>query len=159
MSTLNQFIGIAQTICPSSATITVRGTNVDSTTFCSTAPLGSRPNRAGGFMICKASSTAWIVSPRCAELTRTWYCRNDANLVAETCSGCTGWFVPTCGQLQNPGYTCRTFWDSFSSTTYWSSTEANATYAWRVFFTNGSASYNGGKTTTFCVRAFRCVTY
>jgi hypothetical protein len=112
----------------------------------------------GGHIICKAASTAWIVAPRCAEVSRTWYLRNDANTLANTCTSCTGWFIPTVSQLQNPGYTCRTYWDLFSSTNYWSSTENNATHACNVVFINGSAG-DSLKTTTRCVRAFRCVTY
>ena len=112
----------------------------------------------GGHIICKAASTAWIVSPRCAEVSRTWYLRNDANTLANTCTSCTGWFVPTVSQLQNPGYTCRTYWDLFSSTSYWSSTELNATDGCRVSFTTGTPA-NGFKTGVSCVRAFRCVTY
>jgi hypothetical protein len=98
------------------------------------------------------------VSPRCAEVSRTWYCRGDANTLAQSCTLCTGWFVPTVSQLQNPGYTCRTYWDSFSSTSYWSSTESGATDACFVNFTNGTANISNKDGAT-CVRAFRCVTY
>ena len=161
MSTLTQFqVGIGQTICPSSATITARGTNVTSLTFDTGAPLGSRPNLACGFLLCKVGgNTAWIVAPRCSEVSRTWYCRDDSVTTANTCSGCSGvWFVPTCAQLQNPGYTCRVYWDSFSSTGYWSSTEFNAPNAWFVIFEYGNAGCYV-KAGPLCVRAFRCVTY
>jgi hypothetical protein len=122
-------------------------------------PLGTRISNTNGFLICKASSTAWIVSPRCSEVSRTWYLRNDAITLTETCTTIVGgWFIPTVSQLQNPGYTCRTFWDSFSSAFYWSSTECDATLACRVLFTNGTA-YLRSKANTYCVRAFRCVTY
>lgn len=112
----------------------------------------------GGRLICRASNVAWIVAPAESEVSRNWYSRNDANTRAQQVSGCTGWFVPTCGQLQNPGYVCRTYWDSYSSTIYWSSTEDNSNYAWFVYFGNG-ITFNLNKTHTFCVRAFRCVTY
>jgi hypothetical protein len=115
----------------------------------------------GGFLICRAGGLGWIVSPRSAEVSRTWYLREDANTTAQSVSGCTGWFVPTLGQLQNPGYLCRSFWGTspcFSSTLYWSSTEINSTNACSVNFANGN-TYNGSKTHTYCVRAFRCVTY
>lgn len=112
----------------------------------------------GGFVMCQASGTRWIVSPYSAEVSRNWYSRNDANTRAQQVSGCTGWFVPTIAQLSNPGYACRTYWDSFSSASYWSSTEYNSFNAWSVTFTNGGAGTTG-KTTTYCVRAFRCVTY
>jgi hypothetical protein len=111
-------------------------------------------------LICKSSGVGLIVAPSTAQVSRTWYCRDDALLTAQsvTKTCCTQWFVPTSAQLQDPGYTCRTFWDSFSSTCYWSSTEYNATYASRVNFTNGGLS-SGNKGGTHCVRAFRCVTY
>jgi hypothetical protein len=64
----------------------------------------------GGFLICKASPLRWVVSPYSAEVSRNWYLRNDANTTAQSVSGCTGWFVPTRSQLQNPGYCCRSFW-------------------------------------------------
>jgi len=121
--------------------------------------LGSSTN--GGFLICKAGGLAWIVSPRSAEVSRTWYLRNDANTTAQSASGCTGWFVPTLSQLQNPGYLCRSFWGPspcYSSTTYWSSTEVNAPTAYPVFF-NGGPPNATNKAVSYCVRAFRCVTY
>ena len=112
-----------------------------------------------GRVICKNGGIAWIVAPSCSEVSRTWHLRNDAVTTALACTaGATGWFVPTISQLQNPGYTCRTFWDSFSSTFYWSSTETTATDACLVFFNNGN-SFISSKTSVYCVRAFRCVTY
>ena len=118
----------------------------------------------GGFLICKSASVYWIVAPNTSEVSRNWYARGDSNTRAQQVSGCTGWFVPSCGQLQNPGYICRTYWDSFSSTTYWSDTEAgNVTNAFVVNFSTGTAS-SVEKTpycspTNCCVRSFRCVTY
>ena len=115
----------------------------------------------GGFLICKASPLRWVVSPRSAEVSRTWYLREDANTRSQAVSGCTGWFVPTCAQLQNPGFCCRSFWGPspcYSSDRYWSSTQVDAICARYVCFTNGTAP-NNHKTCTNCVRAFRCVTY
>ena len=115
----------------------------------------------GGFLICKASPLRWVVSPRSAEVSRTWYNRNDANTRAQQVSGCSGWFVPTMGQLQNPGYCCRSFWGPspcFSSTNYWSSAEYSAEIACSVGFISGHAG-RWNKHISFCVRAFRSVTY
>ena len=127
-------------------------------------PLGTGVGTARSRIICKSSGVAIIVAPRSAEVSRTWYCRNDAVTTAGSITGLTtsafsstGWFVPTLGQLQT-GYSCRSFWDSYSSTTYWSSTECNCPYACSVNFGNGIA-YFANKTFTYCVRAFRCVTY
>ena len=115
----------------------------------------------GGFLICKASPVRWVVSPRSAEVGRTWYLRNDANTRAQAVSGCTGWFVPTTSQLQNPGYLCRSFWGPspcYSSAYYWSSTERIPNDACLVTFANGSSG-DTTKNAVYCVRAFRCVTY
>lgn len=112
----------------------------------------------GGFLICQASGTRWVVAPNTSEVSRTWYSRGDASTRAQQVSGCTGWFVPSGAQLQNPGFTCRTYWDSYSSATYWSSTEAGASTAVIVSFPDGG-SFNLFKTDALCVRAFRCVTY
>ena len=118
----------------------------------------------GGFLICKASPLRWVVSPYSAEVSRNWHLRNDANTRSQAVSGCTGWFVPTKSQLQNPGYCCRSFWGPFvflqcySSASYWSSTESVATHACTVCFrTSGAGAYI--KNNAYCVRAFRCVTY
>jgi hypothetical protein len=157
MSTLSQFAtsGIG-------TSLTLTNFIIKSVQFCGSyqyarnVPLGTRIE--GGFIICRSSGTAWIVSPRFTEVSRTWYCIGDANTVANSCTSCTGWFVPTCAQLQNPGYICRTYLESCSLTNYWSSTECDSTNGWLVNFTTGAAS-TAVKTTTCCVRAFRCVTY
>jgi hypothetical protein len=151
------------TIIPSTAIdgyVGLNTTGADTHSFTTVAP-NVGDSYQGGFLICKASPLRWVVSPRSAEVSRTWHLRNDANTTAQSVSGCTGWFVPTRPQLQNPGYCCRSFWGPspcFSSAFYWSSTECDAANACGVGFVNGNASsYN--KTLSFCVRAFRCVTY
>ena len=117
----------------------------------------------GGFLICCASPVRWVVSPRSAEVSRNWYSRGDAATTAQQVSGCTGWFIPTCAQLQNPGYCCRSFWGPspcYSSTTYWSSSEASGFTAFNINFNTGSGNtFNYNKADPCCVRAFRCVTY
>jgi len=120
----------------------------------------------GGFLICRVSPLRWVVSPYSAEVSRDWYLREDANTRAQAVSGCTGWFVPTKTQLQNPGYCCGSFWGPspcYSARSYWSSTEGaaptSATRACYVDFTTGFSNFSIGKENTTCVRAFRCVTY
>ena len=124
-------------------------------------------------IICKAGGTAWIVAPVSTQVTSTWN-GSTTTQVGDKCCVCdwsslcsamvsagfnpSDWFVPCYQLLQNPGYVCRTNWDSFSATRYWSSTEITATVAYFVCYLNGNASY-GAKTGTYCVRAFRCVTY
>ena len=131
-----------------------------------TLPDGSR-------IICKAGGTAWIVAPNTTQVSSNWN-GTTSLLVGTKCCVCdwstlcsrlilrgfnpSDWFVPSLAQLQNPGYVCRTQWDSFSAANYWSSTEVNATNACLVCFSNGNA-LNPTKTSACCVRAFRCVTY
>jgi len=112
----------------------------------------------GGYVICKASSVSWIVAPRCAEVSTSFCFRGLANTTANTCTGCTGWFVPSSAQLPNPGYTCRTYWDCFTPGLYLSDTSAGYTSAWAVNFSTGASSLVT-RTDSFRVRSFRCVTY
>jgi len=114
----------------------------------------------GGYLICVASGIQWIVSPIAAEVSRSWYLRNDANTRAQQVSGgCSGWFVPSMAQYQNPGYACRSFWDSYSSMQYWSSEDCQGgpNGCW---LSMGNAQTNpNNKNSIYCVRSFRCVTY
>ena len=122
-----------------------------------TSALGS--SVAGGFLICKAGGVGWIVAPSSTQVTRTWDCRNDAVTTANANAACGDWFVPTVSQSQNPGYTCRIHWDSFNiSHPYWTSTEQNTSHAFRMVGLNGTV-FGTNKTSTLCIRAFRCVTY
>jgi len=115
----------------------------------------------GGFLICCSSPTRWVVAPSSSEVSRSWYEIGDANTRAQQVSGCTGWFVPSITQLQNPGFTCRTFWDSFSNSCYWSSTTPDffSTCACAVDFSSGSTSNPRGKYRVQTVRSFRAVSY
>ena len=131
-----------------------------------TLPDGSR-------IICKAGGTAWIVAPVLTEVGQTWN-SSTTTQVGNRCCVCdwptlcsrmiscgfnpSDWFVPSTTQLNNPGYVCRTRWDSFASTNYWSSTEINATYACLQSFLTG-LFISDSKTSKGCVRAFRCVTF
>jgi len=120
-----------------------------------------KPEPDGGNTICRTGGgVAWIVAPNTSEVSRTWYSINDAVTTATNCTSATGWFVPTVGQLQNPGYCCKTYWDSYSSSSYWSSSNYDTYRAWSVNFISGTASVTGAKTSVIlCVRAFRCVCY
>jgi hypothetical protein len=129
----------------------------------------------GSKIICKAGGTAWIVAPASTQVSMAWAGgQYNSTLVGDKCCisewstlqnaliaggfNPTDWFVPNITQLSNPGYNCKTQWDSCSSAYYWSSTETGATYACCVLFNNGNANYLN-KANTYCVRAFRCVTY
>jgi len=131
-----------------------------------TLPDGSR-------IICKAGGVAWIVAPSTTEVSQTWN-NSTTTLVGNKCCvsdwptlcarliACgfnpNDWCVPNMTDLNNPGYVCRSKWDTFSATVYWSSTEAGSTISCGVCFING-IQYTPSKTNTHCVRAFRCVTY
>ena len=151
------------TIIPSNAITSYVGLNTtgaDTHSF-TTVGVETGASYGGGFLICKASPLRWVVSPRSAEVSRTWYCRGDANTIAQQVSGCTGWFIPTESQLGNPGFICRSFWGPspcYSSACYWTATSDYPNYAALVQFSNG-LPYGGPKALTRCVRAFRCVTY
>jgi len=123
-------------------------------------PLSLGDAYGGGYLICQSAGVRWVVAPSASEVSRNWFCRNDANTRAQQVSGCTGWFVPSCGQLQNPGYICRTYWDSYAAWYYWSNTEVNANDAWLMDF-NGGAMLSNAKSdpTPRLVRSLRCVTY
>ena len=120
------------------------------------APLGD--SFFGGYLICRSGGTVWVVAPSSTEAYICWCSRNVAVTNAESNAACGDWFVPTSGQLQNPGYECRTYWDSYSSWYYWSSTNYNSGCAVAVNLTDGT-TFLSSKTTPRFVRAFRCVTY
>ena len=142
------------------------GPSTSHPSFCNYPPnvaLGA--SNLGGFLICKAGGVAWVVSPRSAEVSRGWYSRTDANTTAQSVTGCTGWFIPTCTQFQNPGHLCRSFWGPSpclsSPAKYWSSTPVANPYsvqAYTLNFPHGCIS-NESRSGVCCVRAFRCVTY
>jgi hypothetical protein len=112
----------------------------------------------GGYLFAKGGRIAWIVACSSRQVSRTWDNRNDAVTVAEASNACGDWFVPSRTDLQL-GHDCKSFWDSFSSTRYWTSTEFNSGCAWNVIFTLGSSYFNRNKTCTYCIRAFRRVSY
>ena len=153
------------TIIPSTAIVGYVGLNTtgaDTHSFTTVVPQLGDPYE-GGFVMCKAAPLRWVVSPYSAEVSRTWYLREDANTRAQQVSGCTGWFVPTCNQLKfTPGFPCRSFWGPSpcysAATQYWSSTEDSDNRACTVCFTS-STSEDVHKAHQRCVRAFRCVTY
>jgi len=112
----------------------------------------------GGYLFNKGGRQAWIVACASTQVSRVWASRADAVTVAQAGNACGDWFVPSRTDLQL-GHDCKSFWDSFSSTCYWSSTERSATYPWNVNFILGNINGYGSKTSTLCVRAFRRVSY
>ena len=115
----------------------------------------------GGFLICASGGVRWVVAPTSTQQSNNWYNRNIAATCAQQVTGCTGWFIPSCGQLQNPGHRCRTHWDSYvNNGNYWSDTQNGSGIAWKVRFdANGTTNAHGDPSQNMCLRAFRCVTY
>ena len=128
----------------------------------------------GSTIICKSGGTAWIVAPSCTQVSSTWNGTVDT-LVGNKCCICEwsaletrlincgfnpcDWFVPSVTQLNNPGFICRTKWDTFSITRYWASTEFSDTCAEYINYCDGGSFNSCFKSCITCVRAFRCVTY
>ena len=120
-------------------------------------PLGSATE--GGYLICLASNNMWIVAPHNAEVCRSWdagYCH--AKFCAQSVTGCSsGWFNPSCSQLKNPGYQCKTHWDYYASH-YWSNTLSSPQFGYLIRMDMGTYS-TICKNNIYHVRAFRCVSY
>jgi hypothetical protein len=131
----------------------------------------------GSRLICKSGGTGWFVAPSSTQVIGQWAGgQYNSTAVGNKCCisewsalqtalenrvrpiDSTKWFVPSSAQLNNPGYVCRTNWDSFDAALYWSSTEISATLACRQYFPNGLI-FTNSKTGSSRVRAFRCVTY
>ena len=152
------------TIIPSTAIVGYVGLNTagaDTHSF-TTLALNLGDSYEGGFLICKASPLRWVVSPYSAEVSRNWHARENANTTAQAVSGCTGWFVPTRAQLQNPGYLCSSFWGPspcFSLTSYWTSSYTSFTSHSCTKCMSFDSATQSNRYNTHCVRAFRCVTY
>lgn len=119
----------------------------------------------GGIIICQSGGIRWIWSPCSTEVSRSWYCRNDAVTTAQANAACGDWFIPTCGQMQNPVAICKTFWYSIAGQRYyWSNTEKDTTTAWAIRIEqtgalNPAYCFGQNKTFTCLARALRCVTY
>ncbi len=129
------------------------------------------PDRSA--LIYKQGGIAFIVAPSSTQVGQTWN-NTTTTLVGNKCCVCdwptlcarmiqcgfnpADWCVPNNSDLFTYGYVCRTKWDSFTNTSYWSSTEASAICACSVFFPGPSPSLDN-KNNTFCVRAFRRLTY
>ena len=120
--------------------------------------LGS--SQYGGNVICAASSIYWVVAPSSTEVSRDWYQRNHAVTTANSNASCGDWFVPNLSQLLNPGWECRTYWDSASGY-YWSTCQHPAPWTKRVNMDGsaGSCCNSNYYTAIENVRAFRCVSY
>jgi hypothetical protein len=111
----------------------------------------------GSIVLQKSNGLALLVSPQSTQVEAKWSKEFPEVFEALKSQGFnpSQWFIPTQEQLL---IAYRNVPNEFSSTYFWSSTEATATLACLVLFTIGN-SYIFIKADVNCVRAFRCVTY
>jgi hypothetical protein len=113
----------------------------------------------GGRVIAKALGTpnaVWIVAPASTQISDTFANINTAVTNAQTTTGVTGWYIPggnTGGELNTIGYACRSFWDSYNATTYWSSTQNDTFSAYAQDFNTGTVCAG----ITFCIPCIPCI--
>lgn len=136
----------------------------------------------GSSLICKAAGLAWFVAPRSTEIltTRAEGGETASVACAVLVTGFSDWFVPTIGQLGNPGYICRNNWVTCTpgvgiTTNYCTTCNyASCTivvytvfkgptftrYNVQEFGTGVVGCFDVGDTTNLArYRTFRCVTY
>lgn len=112
----------------------------------------------GGFIICQSAGTRWIIAPSSTEQCLTWYARSGNPGYAQGITGCTGWFLPSLSQMQNPGALCAQFWDAYTTGTYWSNTVINGNSGCSTNIPGGGASMGFGHT-QYRTRSMRTVSY
>jgi len=118
--------------------------------------------RGGGNVIRKTGGIIWIVAPSTAQVSSSWplgYCNGDQGssvYQAIRITGRDGWFIPDIGMLQT-AYACRTYWDTYSVSCYWSSSSGSSS-ASLVRFNDGVTTFFS-KEFFLCVRPFRVVCY
>ena len=123
----------------------------------------------GSILVKKENGLALLVAPASTEVVCQWskdFPEVFGKLQEEGFNP-SQWFVPTLTHLQ---LACKFIPNHFSAKAgrcYWSSTEIDSASAYLLFYNigitginniNGTADDNG-KRCTFCVRAFRYVTY
>jgi hypothetical protein len=106
----------------------------------------------GCIVVKKENGVALLVAPKSTEVYATWSKKFPEvfKKLEEEGFNPSQFFIPTEGQLD---LAWETIPQDFSSV-FWTSTEISATNACDQGFSSGFS-----KALTFCVRAFRCVTY
>lgn len=140
---------------------------------------------------CHGANACWYVAPSCTQAQEAYKssCPNSTNWCALnsaiTQMGSCGWCIPgrswmpcfgtprgtNCSYpLRNPGYVCRSYWDSFAAASYWASNReyihswgpdtagSHGPYMFMIDFNNGyeQAWYNSAGNSRY-TRAFRVV--
>ena len=110
----------------------------------------------GSIVLKKENGLALLVAPKNTEVEAEWSKEFPEVFEKLKSNGFnpSQWFVPSIEQLK---LAYRNVPNDFSSTGYWSSTEGTA-FAYGVPVNFGVAYY-APKSNTYCVRAFRCITY
>jgi len=130
-----------------------------------TKPLSPGDSFGGGTLICQSGGIRWVAANSNTQVDRSWYARADANTCAQAVTGCTGWFVPSCAQFENPGYVCRTnwCWQTAAHGIFWSDTSAAPSFPDNAcvvaMSTPVPCSVRNPMTVVRSVRSFRCVSY
>ena len=112
----------------------------------------------GCIVLQKENGLALLVAPQSTDVFCSWTkdFREVFKKLEEQGFNPSQFFIPTKEQLN---FAYKTIPQHFASTCYWSSTEVSATSACVQNFSGGNIFSSSSKTFTFCVRAFRCVTY
>jgi hypothetical protein len=111
----------------------------------------------GSIVLKKENGLALLVAPKSTEVNCKWskeFSEVYDKLYSEGFTP-SQWFVPTVEQLK---LAFKEIPDEFNKAWYWSSSECNASSACIVVFNNGNQ--NGSiKSSAYCVRSVRCVSY
>jgi len=133
------------------------------TTESDVPPLGGEFSGNAGYLICCSGGNLWIAAPCSSQVCRGWHQRSDGITRAQQVSSCSGWFIPTYAQFQNPGYQCRTYWTGTSpNCSYWTQTVCQTEFNNAVvanFHPVAVPMSIGYWYDNKNVRAFRCVSY
>jgi len=129
--------------------------------FCgSSGTIAGSPTDCKGFYICCGPSTSkWFVAPSCTQITSNFNDTGNGVTCANSLMGSCGWFVPNINQIQDPGYSCRTYWDSYTAGNYWSSTPGGGPNACGFDMSGGTiwgSAHRGNVPCAANVRVFRC---
>ena len=111
----------------------------------------------GSIVLKKENGLALLVAPKSTEVVCQWSKEFPEvfDKLKENGFNPSQWFVPTQEQLE---LAYNFIFHHFDALFYWSSTEVSSIVACRQDFGDGEIG-SGGKTFSFRVRAFRCVTY
>jgi len=111
----------------------------------------------GSIVLHKENGFALLVAPKSTEVQCSWSkeFKPVFDKLQEEGFNPSQWFVPTVEQLQ---LAYEVMPEEFRSTTYWSSSEYDASFPCSVYFCIGFQNCIS-KSFTYCVRSFRCVVF